>query len=247
MQSRWRRWAVYCTIAIACVMSARLLSGVPFFQILNLKALDAQFILRGRVPTSNIVLLVADQRALDTFHELRIFWHPYYAQAIKASGEAGARVIGLDLAFGVPVDEWEPDYDRMLAEAVSMSPVPVVCGYVSSLNTNQQILPIPINMIAAGLGLSAFANLTADPDDFVRRQELMEAPSPNAADPPPARSLALRVAEKYLGQDAAFQDGRLLLHGHTVPISPERSIFINYAGPPDTFPRVSLADFIAAA
>ncbi len=45
-------------------------------------------------------------------------------------------MIGLDLAFGVPVDKWEPDYDRLLGEAVSTSPVPVVCGYVSELNTN---------------------------------------------------------------------------------------------------------------
>ena len=45
-------------------------------------------------------------------------------------------MIGLDLAFGVPVEKWEPDYDRLLAEAVSTSPVPVVCGYASALNTN---------------------------------------------------------------------------------------------------------------
>src|ERR1700676_2451388 len=169
MHQKWGRWGVAAGIVIICAISTRLLSNIPFFQILNLKALDAQFVLRGKMPTSNIVLLVADQKAMDTFPELRMFWHPYYAQAIKAAGEAGAKVIGLDLAFGVPVEKWEPDYDRMLAEAVSMSPVPVVCGYVSSMNTNQQTLPVPINMVAAGMGLSAYANLTADPDDFVRR------------------------------------------------------------------------------
>jgi adenylate cyclase len=247
MQQKWSRWGVGAAIVTACAISTRLLSNIPFFQILNLKALDAQFVLRGKMPTSNVVLLVADQKALDTFHELRIFWHPYYAQAIKAAGEAGARVIGLDLAFGVPVEKWEPDYDRMLAEAVSTSPVPVVCGYVASLNTNQETMPVPINMMAAALGLSAFANMTADADDFVRKQELLEAPSSNPADPPPARGLALRIAEKFLGQDATFQNGRLALQGRTIPISAERSIFINYAGGPDTFPRVSLADFIAAA
>src|SRR2546422_4358517 len=202
MHQKWSRWGIAAAIVIACAISTRLLSDIPFFQILNLKALDAQFVLRGKQPTSNIVLLVADQKALDTFHELRMFWHPYYTETIKAAGEAGAKVIGLDLAFGVPVDKWEPDHDRMLAEAVSTSPVPVVCGYVSSLNTNQDTLPVPINMMAAALGLSAYANLTADPDDFVRRQELLEAPSPNPAELPPARGLALRVAEKFLGQDA---------------------------------------------
>jgi adenylate cyclase len=102
-------------------------------------------------------------------------------------------------------------------------------------------------MIAAALGLSGFANLTNDPDDFVRSQALIEAPSPDPAAPPPARSLGMRVAEKFVGEDATFQNGRLSLQGHTIPISPDRSIFINYAGPPGTFPRVSLADFVAAA
>ncbi len=99
-------------------------------------------------------------------------------------------------------------------------------------------------MLAAALGLSAFANLTADvtQGDFVRRQELIEAGEA------PARSLAFRVVEKYVGADAEFHDGRLTLQGRPIPISPEdRSIYINYAGPPGTFPRVSLAQVVSAA
>ena len=64
--------------------------------------------LRGRPAISNIVLLIADQKTMDTFPELRIFWHQHYANAIRAAGQAGAKVIGLDLAFGVPVDKWQP-------------------------------------------------------------------------------------------------------------------------------------------
>ncbi len=247
MKRRWQHWAVCASIAIGSAAGALLLSSFRFFQLLNLKALDAHFVLRGRQPVSNIVLVVADQKALDTFPELQMFWHPYYADAIRAAGDAGANVIGLDHAFGVPVDKWEPDYDRMLGEAVIASPVPVVCGYVSSFNTNQKQLAVQFNMLAASLGLAGFANLTADPDDFVRSQELIEAASASPNDPPPARSFAFRVVEKYLGADAEFQNNRLSISGHAIPISPERSILINYAGPPDTFPRVSLADVVAAA
>lgn len=238
MKRRWRHYAICALIALAGAAGARLLSTLRFFQLLNLKALDAQFVLRGREPVSGIMLVVADQKALETFPELQILWHPYYAEAIRAASQAGAKVIGLDLAFGVPVDKWEPDYDRMLSEAVSTSPVPVVCGYVPSLNTNQQRLPVPVNMLAAALGLAGFANLTSDSDDFVRRQELME----NAADG--ARSLAFRVTEKFLGSDAQLRGGALTLDRHPIP---GRTIYINYAGPPDTFPRVSLADVIAAS
>ena len=240
MKWRWRHYAICALIAIVSAAAARLLSGARFFEILNLKALDAQFVLRGREPVSGITLVLIDQKAMETFPELRIFWHPYYAQAIRAAGEAGAKLITLDLAFGVPVEKWEPDYDRMLAEAVSTSPVPVVCGYATTINADQEKMPVPINMLAAALGLAAFANITSDPDDFIRRQELIE-------DGGAARSLALRTAEKFLGSEAEYRDGKLTLAGHPVPIAPDRSIFINYAGPPDTVRHVSLADVVAAA
>ncbi len=249
MKRKWRHWALCAIVAAGSALAAWFLGNN--FQTLNLKTYDAHFVvrdfLRGRPAIPNIVLLLADQKAMDTFPELRLFWHKHYANVIRAAGAAGAKVIGLDLAFGVPVDKWEPDYDRLLAEAVSTSPVPVVCGYATEINSNPQAQRIPINMISAALGLAGFANLTADPDDFVRRQELIEAPPANASDPPPARSLALRVAEKYAGADAEFAQGRLIFQGQPIPIDSKRSIAINYAGPPATFSSVSMADFESAA
>lgn len=239
MRRRWRHYAVCVLIAIASVSAVRLASELRFFHLLNLKSLDLQFVLRGRRPVHQVMLIVADQKALDTFPELRILWHPYYAQAIRAAADGGAKVIGMDLAFGTPVEKWEPDYDRLIADAVATAPIPVVCGYVAAFNTAQRTQPVPVNMLAAALGLSGYTNLTSDADDFVRRQELME----NSTDAP-AKSLALRVAEKFSGSDAEWRDGRLTFAGSPLP---DRTIFINYAGPPDTFPRVSLADVVAAA
>ncbi|HTR36328.1 MAG TPA: adenylate/guanylate cyclase domain-containing protein [Bryobacteraceae bacterium] len=251
MRKKWRRWALAAIIAVASAVGAASLGDIRFFHILNLKAYDAHFIvrdfLRGRPAISNIVLLTADKKAMDTFPELRVFWNEHYATAIRAAGQAGAKVIALDLAFGVPIDQWQPGADELLAGAISTSPVPVVCGYVSELNSNKSSQAIPVNMMAAALGLSAFANLTSDDDDFIRNQELIEAPSSNPADPPPARSLAMRAVEKYIGADAQFQKGSLVLAGRAIPISGQRSIAINYAGPPNTIPSVSLADFEAAA
>ena len=251
MKKKWRHWAFCAVLAVGSALGASLLSDVRFFRILNLKAYDAHFIardfLRGRPAISNIVLLTADKKAMDTFPELRVFWNEHYANAIRAAGQAGAKVIALDLAFGVPIDQWQPGADELLAGAISTSPVPVVVGYVSELNSNKQSQSIPVNMMAAALGLGAFANVTSDDDDFIRNQELIEAPSANPADPPFARSLAMRTVEKYIGTDVQFQKGELVLQGHAVPISPGRSIAINYAGPPNTIPSVSLADFEAAA
>jgi adenylate cyclase len=251
MTKKWRHWALCAVLAIGSALGASLLSDVRFFQILNLKAYDAHFVVRyllgNRPVISNIVLLLADQKALDTFPELRLFWHQHYANVIRAAGQAGAKVIGLDLAFGVPVEKYEPDYDRLLGEAVSTSSVPVVCAYATEINSNPEAQAIPINMLSAALGLAGFANLTSDSDDFVRRQELIEAPAGSPSDAAPAHSIALRVAEKFMGSDAEWRNGELVFQGRAIPIAADRSIAINYAGPPDTFPSISLADFESAA
>ncbi len=240
-----RKWAAGAAIAIGGVVATQLLSTTHFIQLLNLKSYDAQFLLRGKRPVSDIVLVVADEKTLNTFPELQAFWHPYYAEAIRGAAAGGAKVVAFDVAFGIPVTKWAPDADQILAEAVSTSTVPAVIGYVPALLEKQRDWPVPVNMIAAALGLGAFANLTVDGDDFVRRQELIEAPAAEGS--PQARSFALRIAEKFTGEDAKFENGRLSLHGRAIPISAERDIRIDFAGPADTFPRVSLSDFIAAS
>jgi adenylate cyclase len=250
MTRKWRHWALCAVLAIGSVLAALSLDQVSFFQNLNLKAYDAHFVARnylvGPPPIPDIVLLTDDQKAMDTFPELQAFWNGHYAAAITAAGEAGAKVIGLDLAFAAPIDRWVKDADELLAGAVSSSPVPVVVGYVERTQSNKTAQTIPINMVAAALGLAAFANLTSDQDDFSRRQELMEAPSSKPDDPPPARCLAMRIVEKSLCVDAEIRNGKIMLQGRAIPTK-NRAVTINYAGGRGTFPRVSLADFVTAA
>ena len=255
MGKRWQRWVICASIAAGSAIGAALLSNFRFFELLNFKSLDAHFILRGRMPPApNIVLILADQKTLDQrAFDLRMFWHPFYADAIRAAGHGGAKVIGLDVAFGVPVDKWEPDYDRLLTAAVINSSAPVVCGFVEAFNSNPLAQTVPINLLSASLGLAGFSNLTVDSaDDFVRRQELIEAPSRNPADAPPSHSFAMRVVEKYLGTEAEFHDGRLTLAGDSIPIDANsRSILIREANPPSrpdavSVQSVSLVDVVNA-
>src|SRR5580658_4197609 len=108
MKKKWRHWVLCAVLAVGSALGAYLLSDVRFFQILNLKAYDAHFVvrdwLRGRPAISNIVLLLADQKTMDTFREPVLFWQQHYANLVRAAGQAGAQVIGLDLAFGLPVE-----------------------------------------------------------------------------------------------------------------------------------------------
>ncbi|MSV28161.1 MAG: adenylate/guanylate cyclase domain-containing protein [Bryobacterales bacterium] len=244
-----RRWMIVAAIALGASLVTHLLGKIRFFQLVHLKAQDTQFVVRGPLSTPDIVLIVVDDKSLEHFKELELFWHPYYATAIKAAAEGGAKVLGLDKFFAITVTQWEKEHDQMMAEAIitTAPTMPVICGYVPSMMAKQKDWPVPINMIAGSLGQSAYANLTADPDDFIRVQELIESPPAKPDDPPPARGLALRVAEKFLGADVTFENGKLMLAGKEIPVNRDRTININYAGPPDTFPRVSLSDFVEAA
>ncbi len=106
MGTRWRRWTIVAAIALISAVSARLLSSTHFFTQLNLKTYDAHFLLRGKEPVSDIFLVTLDDLAYNkTYLEPSLFWHPHYAAAIKAAGEAGAKVVGLDLAIAIPVEQ----------------------------------------------------------------------------------------------------------------------------------------------
>ena len=248
--ARQRKQGVFiASIALASVLGTLLLGNLRFFQLVHLKASDLQFVVRGKLPTKNIVLLVADQKTQERFPELMLFWHPYYATAIQAAAEGGAKVMALDVTFPVPVDKWAPDNDRMLSEAVlnTADRMPVICSFVPAMMAKQRDWPVPLNLTSAMLGQAALANLTTDPDDFMRSQELLEQPGTGEAAGAPNRGLALRLGEKFRGVDATFENGKLQWAGSTIPISPSRTIFINFAGPPGTFPSISLSDFIEAA
>src|SRR5215472_15053690 len=128
---RFKRWTIISAIALGSVIATVLLGQVRFFQLAHLKAGDLHFIARGKRPTSNIVVIAVDRKSLEHFHELMMFWHPYYAEAIRAAAEGGAKVLGLDIHFVVDVKKWEPDNDSILAQAVAetAATMPVICSY----------------------------------------------------------------------------------------------------------------------
>jgi CHASE2 domain-containing sensor protein len=211
MKRNWQRVAIGAAIAAGSMLVTLLLADVRFFQLLDLKAQDAHFVLRGKVPTRDIVLIGIDDKALNKFPELSPFWHPYYAAAIRGAADAGAKVMVLDVAFGVPVAKYEPNNDAMLAEAYSYaSPkMPVVQAFVASTaDQSDPAYTVPVNMLASAFGTAAMANLTVDSDSFVRRQVLMETPKPGE---PTTRGMALLAAEKFLGKDSQVRNGSLYL------------------------------------
>ena len=226
-----RRVLTALGLSIASLAAVVLLHQTRLFRLLELKAYDLQFLARGPRPTSGILLVVVDQKTLDSLPEPLLFWHRHYARAVEAAARGGARVFGLDVFFAIPVTRWEPDHDRLMVQAVidAASSMPVVSILIPGAYDKQRERPVPLYLYASAAGLTASAHLTVDPDDFIRRQQLREEGSGKV------RSLALSIAEKYIGrEDLAIPTGR------------DGAMVINYAGPAGTFPRVPLVDFLAA-
>ena len=252
MKKKLTRWSIMAGIALVAATATVGMSQFQFFRMLNLKAQDTHFVVRGKMPAEKIkdyVIIGIDDKTLNSFPELYSFWHKYYGDAIRGAADAGAKVMILDVTFGIPVTKWEPENDSYLAEsylyAMTAGNMPVICAYVPEAMGSQKDarFAVNLNMAAASMGTWSMANLTADTDDFVRRQELIEEPAGRPTEQL-IRGMALRAAEKLTGKDIEFRkDGTLWLGNTRIP---DRTININYAGPSGYVKRVSLVDVVTA-
>jgi CHASE2 domain-containing sensor protein len=73
MSQRLKKAAAIAAIAIASVAATIGLSQLRFFQLLNLKAQDVHFVLRGTLPVKDIVIIGVDDDTLSRFPEPTFF------------------------------------------------------------------------------------------------------------------------------------------------------------------------------
>ena len=256
MSPRVKKASVLAAIAVASTAATIGLGQFRFFELLKLKAQDVHFVLRGPQPVKDIVIIGIDNATLEHLLKPSLYWHDYYADAMTAAAGAGAKAFVLDVTFAIPVGDYEkdntPHLDCDLAGAfrAASQTMPVICAFVPEAEGAQReaLGAVALNMAAGSMGLAAMANLTDDPDAFVRKQVLIEKPDKNA-DPsiPLTRSMALLAAEKFLGTEAQFKGNDLYLGNRRLPVNDERQLTINFAGPPETVPRVPLYQFLEAA
>ena len=78
------------------------ISGIYFFEIIELKTVDYRFIARGDLtPGTNVVLAVVDEKSLDT--EGQWVWpRSKFGKLVNRLSDAGAKVIGFDIGFHEP-------------------------------------------------------------------------------------------------------------------------------------------------
>ena len=100
---------VSLTLGIILVVVVLLFSGIPIFDLIELKTYDLRMVSRGdRQPAPTVVLALIDEKSLDT--EGRWPWpRSKIAALVERLSHDGAKVIGFDIGF------LEPDENSQLA------------------------------------------------------------------------------------------------------------------------------------
>jgi len=221
-------WRVLLAGSLAGLAIVVLAAADPlsFFEIAELKALDAQFTVRGpREPQSPIVVVTIDE---DSFDGLNLSWpwpRAVHAKFLDVVGRGGPVAIGMDILFTEPSSRGPAD-DAALGDAVDRVRDRIVLAAalttVGDASFVKQALNPPIPEVR---GKAAFgsADYDSDADAFVRRATL-----------------------KRIFQDREWPGFDLLLYrlgeraGLARGAAPSGSeLLVNYRGGPSTFPMIA--------
>lgn len=122
----------FITIGAILLVVTFFLSGIPIFDLVELKAYDLRFLSRGHLPPSPTVLMaLVDEKSLAT--EGRWPWpRSKFAALVDALSHDGVRVIGFDIGFLEPDENFQNDL--ALANAIKYSSAAVALGYFFYMN-----------------------------------------------------------------------------------------------------------------
>ena len=228
MRSLTASWRVLLAGSLAglAVVVLAAVNPLRFFEIAELKALDAQFTVRGpRPPVSPIVVVTIDE---DDFDGLNLAWpwpRAVHAKFLDIVARGKPAAVGMDILFTEPSLHGPAD-DVALGAAVDRIRDRIVLAAalttVGDASFVKQALNPPIPEIR---GKAAFgsADYDSDADAFVRRATLRR--DFQARDWLGFDMLIYRLAEQ-----AGLSRG-------SAPAA--RELLVNYRGGPGTFPMVA--------
>jgi CHASE2 domain-containing sensor protein len=219
--ARWRRltlrhWLLAAVLAVA-VIAALVSYATGALSTLQRDTVDARFSLRDKHPADHGVVIVAlDTRALSALNTRPPIPRRYWAILLDRLHAAHPRFIGLDVQF---IGQTDPRDDNALLAAVARDG-PIV---LSTHDGDNGPVPVPAGVQGARGVIPASAAVDSDPDGVVRRMLYAPVTLP---------TFAVVVAQRLMGH----------------PVSPSNfpgnHAWIDFRGPPGTFPQYSLIDVL---
>ena len=182
------------------------------------QSVDERFSWRGtRSPGNEIVVVGIDQTTLQTLGIRPPLPRADYAQVLDRLHTASPRMIGIDTQF---IGRSDPTDDNALLAAVARDG-PVV---LATHDGPQGPITVPADVPGAPGAIPASAAIEKDPDGVLRR--MLYAPVR-------LETIAVRAAEIVRNQPVSAAD------------FPRNHAWIDFRGPPGTFPHYSFADVMA--
>jgi adenylate cyclase len=253
-------------VVIALAGAGLRLAAPRWLELLELKALDTRFILRGaRVPDEAIVIVGIDERSLARYG--RWPWpRNRLAELVDRLTAYDVRTIAFDAFFSEP----DPTNDAAFAAAIKSSGRVVLGEAFDDLDTHTDTAPFfrELNVKdLTGHGLESLqeagafrgwipslesaaadtghVNFLEDMDGGYRRVPLAMRMADSVA---PALSVA--ALRHFLGKGGALLTlggpGKtsLVVGGESLPIDDEGQLRVDFVGPPDAVPTVSALDVL---
>lgn len=244
----WLGTVIVLVLAAVVYLSGRtgLLSG------LELKSLDARFMLRGPLPLDNsdIIIVAVDDETFATIPSRWPFPRRIYARMINNLFAAGARMIVFDIQFTEPSED--PVDDEILAQATAAFADSIIhAGKIAFRRDSRldQVLTqamLPTEEVQDAGAYVGIVNQLDDPDGFTRQYPLyIEHAGINYL------ALATKSAQLIAGlsQDVPFNrtDTEVDYGPYRIPLQVSGTVgtmLINYYGPAQSFPTYSFSDVV---
>jgi len=245
MKPSWQRTVVpLAFLTIGCMAMALLLGWTAFARRINLNFYDLYFRQRGaieqeQIEREGIVLVTIDDATLAKYGALPLN-RALLAQGVRRIGAAQPKLLALDILL---VDKGSESDDAELETALSQARLTVPLVLSTALEAGMGsgwLKPLPRFAQSA----SRMGHVHADPDgDGVSRQVLLSKFS--------GRQRYWAFALETLRAVAPTETLPIITETRTglevgeriipAPDTAQRTLWINYAGPDGTFPRVSFA------
>lgn len=203
-------------VAAVALLAAILIYALGVLQPLQNAAIDESFTLRGpQAPPGNVVIVAVDDSTMQRLDVQLPIPRSYYARLLDTVHKAGPRLVGLDLQFIGKSSQ--PGQDSALLSAFARDR-PVL---VTVTDAGAGVPAIVGVRNPAGVILASGA-VDTDSDGVLRKLLYRQVTIP---------TLAIRAAE--------------IAQSRQIPMAPGNHAWIDYAGPPGTFPTYSMADVLA--
>jgi adenylate cyclase len=240
-RSSWLRAVV---LGVGCALIAWLASFSAVLRGMEDWMLDACFNWRGnRSSQARVIIVALDDESLDEFQKPFLYLSPELAAVVTYLKDQGASAIGIDVFVpdklsDLPKVAGEGEGDaRTLGEAIVKAGNVVLPEWKTSSGWDRGLaqwrfkwespLREPTDF--------GFVNLTEEKDQFVRRQQILVRDRA-VAHPHFALSLHARAHDAEFEYDP--EHNRLRVGDNVIPLDADQLLRINYAGPPNTIPRV---------